>query len=69
MHTPRSRRFVDSTVVCAECGSGDAIGIRLRLNEEAEVDFHSCHRCEHRWWDADGEVIDLTAVLDLARRH
>jgi hypothetical protein len=26
MHTPRSRRFVDSTVVCAECGSGDAIG-------------------------------------------
>ncbi len=69
MHTPRSRRFVDSTVVCAECGSGDAIGIRLRLNEGAEVDFHSCHRCEHRWWDADGEVIDLTAVLDLARRH
>ncbi len=69
MRTPRSRRFVDSTFVCAECGSADAIGIRLRLNEEVEVDFHSCHHCEHRWWDAGGEVIDLTAVLDLARRR
>jgi DNA-directed RNA polymerase subunit M/transcription elongation factor TFIIS len=69
MRTPRSRRFVDSTFVCSHCGSADAIGIRLRLSEEVEVDFHSCHHCEHRWWDADGEVIDLTAVLDLARRN
>ncbi len=37
MRTPRSRRFVDSTFVCAECGSADAIGIRLRLNEEVDV--------------------------------
>jgi DNA-directed RNA polymerase subunit M/transcription elongation factor TFIIS len=69
MRTPRSRRWVESTTVCANCGSADAIGIRLRLNEESEVDFHSCHHCEHRWWDCDGEVIDLTAVLDRARRH
>lgn len=69
MRTPRSRHRLGSSGVCANCGGTDAIGIRLRLNDDTEVDFHSCHRCEHRWWDADGEVIDLTAVLDLARRR
>ncbi|MBM3694326.1 MAG: hypothetical protein FJW79_00045 [Actinobacteria bacterium] len=69
MRLPRSRRWVESTVVCGNCGAADAIGIRLRLGEDTEVDFHSCHRCEHRWWDAEGEVIDLTTVLDLVRRR
>ena len=69
MHTSRSRCSAESTVVCSHCGAADAIGIRLRLNDDVEVDFHSCHRCEHRWWDADGELIDLTTVLDLARRR
>lgn len=69
MGTPRSRRWLGSNGTCARCGSTDAIEIRLRLNDETEVDFHSCHHCEHRWWDSDGEVIDLTSVLELARRH
>ena len=69
MGTPRSRRRLGSNGTCANCGSTDAIEIRLRLNDETEVDFHSCHRCEHRWWDSDGAAIDLTAVLDLARRR
>lgn len=67
MRTPRSRRWLGSNGTCANCGGTDAIEIRLRLNDETEVDFHSCHRCEHRWWDADGEVIDLNAVLGLVR--
>ncbi len=69
MRTPRSRHSVGKATTCGSCGSTDAIGIRLRLNDDVEVDFHSCHRCEHRWWHADGEVIDLTTVLDLARRR
>jgi DNA-directed RNA polymerase subunit M/transcription elongation factor TFIIS len=69
MYTPRSRRWLGSTETCARCGSIDAIEIRLRLNDDIEVDFHSCHHCEHRWWDAGGRVIDLEAVLDLARRR
>jgi DNA-directed RNA polymerase subunit M/transcription elongation factor TFIIS len=68
MRTPRSRRWLGSSGTCAQCGGTDAIEIRLRLSDDSEVDFHSCHRCEHRWWDADGETIDLTTVLDLARR-
>jgi len=69
MPTPRSRRWLGSSGICARCGSTDAIEIRLRLNDDTEVDFHSCHRCEHRWWDAEGAVIDLDAVLEMARRH
>jgi hypothetical protein len=68
MSTPRSRRWFGSNGVCASCGGTDAIEIRLRLND-TEVEFHSCHRCEHRWWDCDGELIDLTTVLQLARCH
>ena len=69
MRMPRSRQSGGNATVCGNCGSADAIGIRLRLSDDVEVDFHSCHRCEHRWWNADGEIIDLTAVLDLARRR
>lgn len=69
MRMPRSRHSAANATICGSCGAADAIGIRLRLNDDVEVDFHSCHRCEHRWWNADGEVIDLTAVLDLARRR
>ncbi len=69
MRTPRSRRFVGSMVGCVNCGGADAIEIRLQVNEDAHVDFHCCHHCEHRWWDADGEVVDLNTVLDLVRRH
>lgn len=67
MRTPRSRRLLSSNGFCAQCGGTDAIEIRLRL-DDTEVDFHSCDHCEHRWWNADGELIDLTTVLDLARR-
>jgi Zn ribbon nucleic-acid-binding protein len=69
MNTPRSRRWLGSGAICARCGSTDAIEIRLQLNNDMQVDFHSCHRCEHRWWDVDGEVIDLTTVLELARQR
>ena len=68
MRTPGSRRRLGSSGTCAQCGGTDAIEIRLRLNDDTEVDFHSCEHCEYRWWNADGELIDLTAVLDLARR-
>ena len=69
MGTPRSRRWLGSNGTCANCGSTDAIEIKLYFNDETEVHFHSCHRCEHRWWNSDGEVVDLTTVLELARRR
>jgi len=64
------RRQVRSTaqVECASCGAADAIQIQLTLPDGTAVDFSSCHRCEHRWWNADGEIIDLTTVLEKSRK-
>ena len=67
MQVRRPRRERGVEVECSSCGASDAIRIRLRLNDETEVNFSSCHRCEHRWWDSNGEVVDLTTVLDKAR--
>jgi DNA-directed RNA polymerase subunit M/transcription elongation factor TFIIS len=69
MRTPDSRRGRAADVVCAQCGASDVIEIRLQVEEGIELDFHSCHQCEHRWWASNGEVLDLTSVLDKARRH
>ncbi|MCB2223892.1 MAG: hypothetical protein KQH83_06910 [Actinobacteria bacterium] len=65
-----SRRKVsgDIQVECAKCGARDAIQIKLTLPDGTNVDFNSCHRCEHRWWHSDGEVIDLTTVLEKSRK-
>lgn len=58
-----------STVPCGKCGARDAIQIEITLPDESDVTFNSCHRCEHRWWEAGSGVIDLTAVLEKARRR
>lgn len=69
MQVRRSRRGPQEPVDCHECGARDAIQIELTLPDGAEVDFASCHRCEHRWWSSGGEVIDLTTVLEKARKR
>jgi hypothetical protein len=38
----------------------------LKLPDGAEVLFCSCHLCEAKWWDRDGEQLELDAVVDLA---
>lgn len=58
-----------TTVACSQCGARDAIQIEITLPEDTDVTFNSCHRCEHRWWESASEVIDLTAVLEKARRR
>jgi len=54
---------------CPRCGARDVIEIRQRLPESVELYFFSCHRCEERWWDRDGERLTLADVLALARRR
>jgi hypothetical protein len=39
------------------------IGLTLK---ERNVTMHSCSRCDTRWWDADGQQLGLTNVLELA---
>jgi hypothetical protein len=47
----------------------DAIQIEITLPDQTDVTFNSCHRCEHRWWKSGSEVLDLTTVLEKARRR
>lgn len=68
MTTRRKRGRSTTQVECAACGAADAIQIQLTLPDGTRVDFNSCHRCEHRWWHSDGEVIDLTTVLERSRK-
>jgi Zn-finger nucleic acid-binding protein len=43
------------------------IQIELTLPDGTQVVFCSCHRCETRWWDRNGEQLELDAVLEMAR--
>lgn len=63
-----SRKRETLTAECASCGAAGAICIEITLPDETDVTFNSCHRCEHRWWESGAEVLDLTAVLEKARR-
>lgn len=64
-----ARRSEALTVECSNCGARDAIQIELSLPDDSEVTFNSCHRCEHRWWESGSEVLDLTSVLEKARKR
>ena len=57
-----------SQLVCKSCSSNDVIEIDLTLPDGTEVTFNSCHKCEARWWNQDGEKLELEVVLDLARK-
>ena len=63
-----ARRAEALTVECSNCGARDAIQIELTLPDESDVTFNSCHRCEHRWWESGSDVLDLSTILDRARR-
>jgi len=63
--TPRRE---PTTVTCSACGAADAIQIEITLPDQSDVTFNSCHRCENRWWKSGSTVLDLTTVLEKARR-
>ena len=51
--------------MCPSCGTNKVVAIKLNVSEQ-RVTMRSCGRCDKRWWDSEGEQIDLTNVLDLA---
>ncbi len=60
--------YPGSDMKCPDCGVEDVIEIQQRLPDGTEVYFCACHRCEHKWWDRNGESITLSQVLDIARQ-
>jgi len=63
--TLMGRKMTTSGLLCAACGQDSVIQIELSLPDGTQVQFCSCHRCEAKWWDRDGEQLALDAVLDL----
>ena len=62
------REITADSLICATCGADSVIQIELKLADGTEVDFYSCHQCETRWWNQNGEDLGLDDVLDLASR-
>ena len=50
---------------CPKCGARRLVEIQVKLSGR-EVTLHSCSKCDTRWWDEEGEVIDVSEVIDLA---
>lgn len=59
------RKVTAEGLRCAVCGQQSVIQIELALPDGTQVLFCSCHRCEAKWWDRDGEHLALDAVIDL----
>ncbi|MBX7160350.1 MAG: hypothetical protein K1X95_08680 [Acidimicrobiia bacterium] len=56
---------------CTKCGHGGVIQISLTLHTEEHLTFQSCHKCEHKWWEAPQDsaepVVPLAEVLNRAK--
>ncbi len=50
---------------CPVCRDRELVEIDLTVGGRP-VTLHSRSRCDTRWWDADGEQIQLRTLLDLA---
>ena len=47
---------------CAHCRADVLVEIRVTI-AGTQFTMHSCPSCEIRWWDSDGEKVDVTSVL------
>ncbi len=54
---------------CPHCGGEDCVRIHIDLEDEQELRFYSCRRCEKRWWEHGGEPITLDEALELTSKH
>jgi len=50
---------------CPKCRAQRLVEIAVKIAGRT-VTLHSCSKCDTRWWDDEGAVIDLPDVLDLA---
>lgn len=49
-------------MLCPHCHSATLVEIRVTYGA-SRFTMHSCPCCEHRWWDRNGELVDLHSVL------
>jgi formate dehydrogenase maturation protein FdhE len=49
---------------CRACGSSEVVTITLKVDSQ-DLSFTACHACEEKWWDKDGEQVELRSVINL----
>ena len=49
---------------CPNCRSGDLITITMAVSGR-DLAFTTCHMCEAKWWQRDGEEVPLQSVIGL----
>ena len=54
---------------CGTCASTRITAITMTLTDGSVVDFVSCHACETKTWTQSGTDLDITTVLDKAKKH
>lgn len=54
----------DTGLTCVSCGQKSVIEIAMTLPDGTEVNFCSCHICEARWWDKEGEAVSVDGIID-----
>ena len=52
-------------MTCPSCRSTRLVVIEFVVRGES-VRMLSCPGCDTRWWERNGELVDLRGVLDLA---
>ena len=53
---------------CAGCGSGRVTHLAMNLTDGTPVVFTSCHHCEERRWEHEGETLSVTDVIERTRK-
>jgi hypothetical protein len=49
--------------VCGECGSSRVTRLSMKLTDGTPVQFTSCHLCDHRTWESEGDQLTREHVL------
>jgi transcription elongation factor Elf1 len=50
---------------CPVCSKRRLVEINVNVGEK-RITMHHCSACTARWWDADGERVQLPEILELA---
>jgi len=64
-HSNQERKGGQMSETCKTCASENTVSIDLKLSDETQVRFVSCHRCESKEWKLPGGQVSLQKVLQL----
>ncbi|HSP38715.1 MAG TPA: hypothetical protein VLR26_13270 [Frankiaceae bacterium] len=56
-------------LLCPQCAGRRVTKITMRLTDGSQVDFVSCHDCEHKYWRGVEGALALDGILDRTRKQ